>query len=552
MRDGSQLSSPNQIIADTLNSPIQRQVAPGKVAKTNHTPIAPVQRKPVNGSGPEVIQRRPADNWAANPLTDAALRGSPVQMKGDAPQPAAQPAAPTDQRMPTREEVYANPQQYGVPEGGNPEDWFNEYVAHTLAYMNPEQLDLNALDPNDPEYAQKRATIMRHRETMEGWGYNPDSLTFLSDSQRGDNETGLQAVRIDPTDPKGEHGSIVGFRGTEPFAGNQSTLTNPLGALDDAATDFGRDIGSTQFDPNQERIRELIQGGTGPITLTGHSLGGALAQHAAANNTDLLGEGSNVVGFQAPGIDSASANQFEAANADDHIGVRFHEHENDIVHRAGQQKLGGTHNTYHDTNDPGVVGAHTGYFMYDGVNGGGDQVAHVGEGSTSQATEHDPVTNRLGWEGGRKLVGGLGNIAASPFQGAFALGSGLVNAGANAGTGLYNSGADLVGGVAQGGSTVGTGLSQGASEVWNGDILSGLGTMAGGTGRGLGQMAGGVWEGTKGVVGTAAGLVGDTAGAVANGVGTLGSQLADGVGTGARAVGDLAKWGWNSVTGLFR
>lgn len=550
MRDGSQLSSSNQVVADTLTSPIQRQVAPGKAAKTNHLPpVAPVQRKPI---ADDAIVQRQADTWASDPLTDAALRGSPVQMQGDDQAQAQAQPAPTDQRMPTREEVYANPQQYGIPEGGNPEDWFNEYVAHTLAYMNPEQLDLNALDPNDPEYAQKRATIMRHRETMEGWGYNPDSLTFISDSQRGDTQTGFQAMRIDPLDPKGPHGSIVGFRGTEPFAANQSNMTNPLGALDDAATDFGRDIGSTQFGANQERIRALIEGGTGPVTLTGHSLGGALAQHAAAHNTDLLGEGSNVVGFQAPGIDGASADQFDQANADGHIGVRFHEHENDIVHRAGQQKLGGTHNTYHDTNDPGVVGAHTGYFMYNGVNGAGEQVAHVGEGSTSTATDHDPVTNRLGWEGGRALVGGLGNIAASPFQGAFALGSGLVDAGANAGTGLYNSGSELVGGIAQGGSTIGSGLSDGASQVWNGEILSGLGTMAGGTAQGLGQMAGGVWEGTKGVVGTAGGLVRDTAGAVVNGVGTLGSELVDGIGTGARAVGDLAQWGWNSVTGLFR
>ena len=551
MRENSQLATANRVVADTLTSPIQRQVAPGKAAKTNHvSPPAPVQRKPQE-SGP-MIQRKVADSWASDPHIDAALRGAPVQLQEDDAQPNQQPAAPTDQRMPTRDEVYADPQKYGIPEGGNPEDWFTEYVAHTLAYMNPEDLDLNALDPTAPDYAQRRATIMRHRETMEGWGYNPDSLTFVSDSKRGDNQTGFQAMRIDPLDPRGPHGSVVGFRGTEPFAAGQSNITNPLGALDDAATDFGRDIGSTQFDPNQERIRALIAGGSGPITLTGHSLGGALAQHAAAHNTDLLGQGSNVVGFQAPGIDSSSANQFNEANADGHIGVRFHEHENDVVHRAGQQKLAGTHTTYHDTNDPGVVGAHTGYFLYNGVNGAGAQVSHVGEGSTSTTTDHDPITNRLGWEGGRGLVGGIGNIAASPFQGAFALGSGMVEAGSNAGKGLYNAGSGFVGGVAQGGSTMGSGISQGAQQVWNGEILGGLGTMAGGTGRGLGQMAGGVWQGTKGVVGTAAGLVGDTAGAVASGVGTLGSELVDGVGTGARAVGNLAKWGWNSVTGWFR
>jgi hypothetical protein len=533
----------------------QQRVAPGKTTLTSALSPgrAAVQRKPASSGAAAGGASRSAWDHTMDSWMDAAHRGGAAVQRKDAPgaeagQGGADVAVPG--RVVTREEVHANPQAYGIPEGGNPDDWFNEYIAHTVAYMQPEELDRNALDPSAPDYAQRVATIERHRAQMEAWGYNPDSLTFLNDSRSGDTETGLQAVRIDPNDPDSGIGSIVGFRGTEPLGTHQSTLTNPTGALDDVATDLGRDIGSTQYGPNQERIRALIAGGTGPMTLTGHSLGGALAQHAAADTTDL--GIANVVGFQAPGIDSGSAEAFDAANADGHIGVRFHEHNNDVVHRAGEQKLGGTHYSWDDTNDPFFGSAHTSYFMYNGVNGSGQQVTNVGAGSSATATDADPITNRLGWEGGRRMLGGALNTVASPFQGAFALGQGLGQAGVNAGRGLWDSGSALVGGVADGAVSLGTGISDGASEIMDGNVLSGLGTMAGGAGRAIGDVAGGVWDGATGLVGTAGGAIADTAGAVWNGVSTAGSQLADGVGTMAHGVGNLAQWGWNGVSSLWR
>ncbi|HWN71330.1 MAG TPA: hypothetical protein VNM90_27015 [Haliangium sp.] len=552
----SGFQSPNvQRREDSAQTQDQQRVAPGKTTLTSglSSGRAAVQRKAASGGASAGAPARSAWDQTMDPWMDAAHRGgAAIQMKEEpGAQPAAQGGQPGQAQVPgrvvTREEVHANPQAYGIPAGGNPDDWFNEYIAHTVAYMQPEQFDPNALDPAAPDYQQRLATIERHRAQMEAWGYNPDSLTFLNDSRSGDTETGLQAVRLDPRDPDGGLGSIVGFRGTEPVATHQSSLTNPTGLLDDVATDLGRDIGSTQYGPNQERIRALIAGGTGPMTLTGHSLGGALAQHAAADSTDL--GIANVVGFQAPGIDRSSAQAFDAANADGHMSVRFHEHNNDVVHRAGEQKLGGTHFSYTDTNDPSFVSAHTGYFMYDGVNGQGQQVSTVGPGSTAAVSNTDPITNRLGWEGGRRLLGGAANIAASPFQGAFALGQGLGQAGVNAGRGLWDSGSSLVGGVADGAVSLGTGIADGTSQILDGNVLSGLGTMAGGAGRAIGDVAGGVWDGATGLVGTAGRAVGDTAGAVWNGVSTAGSQLVDGVGTVAHGVGNLAEWGWNNTLG---
>ncbi len=549
-----------------------KRISPGKRSRTDahkSGPASPglgghgpVQRKAGATSNSAPAPRAKPDpglvatgNWTVFGPHSAAQDQTPVQRKSEAVTPDAgtetRPAQfpKTDEPIPTRAEVEANPEAYGIPEGGNPQDWFNEYVAHTLAYMDPAELDLNALDPNASDFDARRQTIMRHRGIIEGWGYDPDNIAFINDSRSGDNETGLQAVRLDPLNPDSEHGSVVGFRGTEPFAAHQSTLTNPTGAFDDIAADLGRDIGGNQYRENQQRIQDFMAAGTGPMTVTGHSLGGALAQHAAAGATDL--DVANVVGFQAPGIDRASARAFDQANADGHIDVRFHEHENDVVHRAGEQKLAGTHYTWSDSNDPGVGGAHTSNFMYNDVDSEGNAAKRVGAGSSATASESDPIANRMGWEGGRRLVGGVGNMVASPFQGAFALGQGLGEAGVNAGEGLVQSGEEFVGGVREGGSTIGSSMSQGASQIGDGNVLSGLGTMTMGTARGVGEMAVGVGQGLAGVGKTGAGLVMDAAGAVWEGTKTTATHLADGVGTLARGVGNLAEWGVDAVTDLF-
>lgn len=569
--------------------------SPGKVTRTSKLPSSrtPAVHRRAAEPAPRDATQRPRSLWdhTADPWMDAAHRGAAafepaVQMQADPAGRAGAQRAITANTIPTREEVHANPRQYGIPPGGNPDDWFNEYVAHTLAYMDPEDLDRNALDPSAPDYRQRLATIERHRATMQGWGYNPDSLTFVNDSRSGDHETGLQAVRVDPLDSDGGIGSIVGFRGTLPDP-NDTTPSNPLGVLDDLATDFGRDVGSTQYQPNQERIRALIAGGTGPITLTGHSLGGALSQHAGADNMDL--GVANVVGFQAPGIDGTSAAAFDRANADGHVSVRFHEHDNDIVYRAGEQKLHGTHFVCDDTREPDPLDAHLSFFMYDGIDGDGEQVPVVGPGSTVAATTTDPATNRLGWEGARRVAGGLGNMAAAPAQGGFAMGQGLrraaVNAGTglresgravadgladgavslgtglqqggsqirrgvgraavNAGTGLRNSGRAVRRGVADGAASLGTGVSRGSSQIRHGEVLNGLGTMAGGAGRAVGNVVGGALEGGTRLVGTGARAVGETTGAVMNGLGTM----ARGAG---RAIGDVAGGVWEGTTRLAR
>ena len=77
------------------------------------------------------------------------------------------------------------------------------------------------------------------------------------------------------------------------------------------------------------------------MSVAGYSLGGYLAQRAAADNADLVGNGE-VVTFQSGGLHREDTAKFNEANADGHIDVRHHQTNMDVVHRAGEAPLPGT------------------------------------------------------------------------------------------------------------------------------------------------------------------------------------------------------------------
>jgi hypothetical protein len=120
---------------------------------------------------------------------------------------------------------------------------------------------------------------------------------------------------------------IVAFRGTVP-----SKVQTILADLDP------RGIGVYQFNPN----RALIDGqmataaSFGSIISAGHSLGGALAQIAAAIFPDRVGR---IVTFQAPGVSVENAKKiadYNAANPDQAIESDHHRVEGDLVPYGGQ------------------------------------------------------------------------------------------------------------------------------------------------------------------------------------------------------------------------
>ncbi|MGI8500429.1 MAG: lipase family protein [Hassallia sp.] len=107
-----------------------------------------------------------------------------------------------------------------------------------------------------------------------------------------DPKTGLAvSVFVSPSS-----GPVVAFRGTE---GN--------GDVRDMLTDFDpRGVGFGQFQGNKQALSVLAQKYPG-ATVTGHSLGGALAQRYAAE----FNNASEVVTFNAPGVDKGTAAKFQ-------------------------------------------------------------------------------------------------------------------------------------------------------------------------------------------------------------------------------------------------
>lgn len=152
-------------------------------------------------------------------------------------------------------------------------------------------------------------------KTLETWGY------ALGDEHE-DKNSGLRVVSFRPRnrdalDPDGRPlRPVVAFRGT----------ANLGGALDDA-NDQG--IGTFQFSRNEREIQNVLQGAGSAPDVTGHSLGGALAQLAAARLGSMVGD---IVTFQSPGIEGAEAQRIDK---DKHAATHYRAG-GDLVSDAGE------------------------------------------------------------------------------------------------------------------------------------------------------------------------------------------------------------------------
>jgi hypothetical protein len=120
---------------------------------------------------------------------------------------------------------------------------------------------------------------------------------------------------------------VVAFRGTVP-----SKPQTIIADLDPTG------IGMYQFNPNRPMIDAQMAAAVthGQVISAGHSLGGALAQIAAATFPDRVG---SVVTFQAPGVSREMANklvEYNAAHPDHQIESSHHRVEGDLVPHGGE------------------------------------------------------------------------------------------------------------------------------------------------------------------------------------------------------------------------
>jgi hypothetical protein len=126
---------------------------------------------------------------------------------------------------------------------------------------------------------------------------------------------------------------IVAFRGTVP-----TKVQTIIADLDPSG------IGMYQFNPNRALIEAQMQGASrhGKIVSAGHSLGGALAQIAAAAFPALI---ARIVTFQAPGVSAETARKIadhNAANPDEAIDSSHHRVKGDLVPMGGEALTPGT------------------------------------------------------------------------------------------------------------------------------------------------------------------------------------------------------------------
>lgn len=423
--------------------------------------------------------------------------------------------------MPSRDELMADPAKYGWKPGmtASKEEYAQQYFHEVLAklcYKDP-KIDGN----KDPANGYSDAD----RNLLQSWGYK-FSQDVRGDGTKGNTESGLYAARFEPIDGKSKMPPIVAFRGSE-FSDGMVDWRSDL--LDPS-------VGARQYNAEKVAIDQLMKVNPGQkLELTGHSLGGALAQKAAAEHAKDIGA---ITTFQAPGIDSADAAKFNA-NKDKDTKVNHHYVTGDLVHRAGEAKLDGNFYEHHIpgaglTSHPGQIGAsHTANLLHNSgydpeelskgnkVNKYIDSDKNQFDGAKRDEVihhDHDPQADRPFFEGLRQLLAnGLGGPIEGAITGLTKAGSGVLTGAKEIGSGVKNGFLSAMHGLTGGMSTAWDGAKKGGSEMVGGfkqmmtgnllgglggvgkGMLDGAGGLLSGAGQAVGGAASGLWEGAKGL-----------------------------------------------------
>ncbi|MFB9992694.1 hypothetical protein ACFFLM_12015 [Deinococcus oregonensis] len=210
------------------------------------------------------------------------------------------------------------------------QDAFYETLAVGYSYANTTGRQMTGDQTPDP----RRGGISQ--KVLDAFGYTA-----------GDNHSGrwgyqMRVFSPDPLKAKGQPIIIV-FRGTEGVSVN--TKAPGEGALDTLIGDFAKkEPGVNQFEANRAWVTRIVKQATArgqKVVFTGHSLGGALAQEAAAAFPEVT---QDVVTFQAANVPtSAVANmeKYNKAHPQQAISARHYRVDGDVVPASGSRALPG-------------------------------------------------------------------------------------------------------------------------------------------------------------------------------------------------------------------
>jgi pimeloyl-ACP methyl ester carboxylesterase len=268
-------------------------------------------------------------------------------------------------------------------------------------------------------------------------------------------------------------------------------------------------VGFMAFKHNQDKVKALINQAGGRVDVTGHSLGGALAQHCASA---FPGNVRRVVTFQAPGITLIQAKLFENLG-DAKPEVTHHVAMGDVVDMAGGAgHLSGT-SFVHGTRAKGLGGigkGHTGYLLntealreqregagitpelLESLGLTGSKMTNA-TGEVEQGTQNPFWARGAGIEAGRTiggmalgvgsiygLIAGAGLAGKGIWKGMKAAGKGIWGGMKAAGKGIWGGMKAAGRGIAAGGRAVGRGIAAGGQAAWGGmqTVGRGIGNAA--------------------------------------------------------------------------
>lgn len=207
-----------------------------------------------------------------------------------------------------------------------------EQLAHALAYE-----DSLSQTMKDDLHAWGYETTRRAMSGRHGLQFS----CFLPDAERAKDDyvRQLHGGKVRP---------VMAFRGSE----GEGDLESDLGE---------GGVGRSQWLGNEAMIRDQLMdlSGRGRVVVTGHSLGGALAQLTAAM---YPGHVSEVVTFQSPAIPAAVVAQLkahnDAAKPRDQIASTHYQVDGDLIDEIGREHTPGIV-VKADVEEDGAIDAHT-------------------------------------------------------------------------------------------------------------------------------------------------------------------------------------------------